>query len=355
MSDKPSATLQRWSVRSQGGNFRICDSDFTHDVELELSGDFATSDQERAFAEMVCAALNGRTVSESAVTEGYPGIAHDFESMRTALQYVLTDYDACGDLLQATLDYARTALKNAAPPEVSAQDASEGLSGADGRCAKTPSAPTGAAFFSVVSAEAEKIDPHVAHYGDLYHRANLPPEPPHVATVRMIVNAWDAGRSFEDCVGILERSSAPSSAALMVEQETDLVRREDVIYLLTHQRNALLESAEKEAPHHADVLRDMAAWWKDATDAIKKLANRVPSALPAAQRTVDEIAAEVLAECREELALADELERETKKVLTLPEDRGDAEYHLLKLFINKLPIVLRALRGLPSATGGKAE
>lgn len=37
-------------------------------------------------------------------------------------------------------------------------------------------------------------------------------EPPHVVAVRMIVDAWDAGQTFEHCVGILEQS-LPSSAA----------------------------------------------------------------------------------------------------------------------------------------------
>lgn len=50
-----------------------------------------------------------------------------------------------------------------------------------------------------------------------------------------------------------------------------LVKREDVVYLITHQRTALLETAEKVAPHHAGVLRDMAGWWQELGDAVKKL------------------------------------------------------------------------------------
>lgn len=54
---------------------------------------------------------------------------------------------------------------------------------------------------------------------------------------------------------------------------SDLIRRADVIYLITHQRTALLEAAERDGmkPHHADVLRDMAGWWGDLADAVKKL------------------------------------------------------------------------------------
>jgi len=54
-------------------------------------------------------------------------------------------------------------------------------------------------------------------------------------------------------------------------EQSALVRREDVVYLITHQRTALLEAAETEAQHHADVLRDMAGWWQDLSDAVKKL------------------------------------------------------------------------------------
>lgn len=52
---------------------------------------------------------------------------------------------------------------------------------------------------------------------------------------------------------------------------TDLIKREDVIYLITQQRNAILEAAEGEAQHHADLLRDMAQWWQELSDAVKKL------------------------------------------------------------------------------------
>jgi hypothetical protein len=55
---------------------------------------------------------------------------------------------------------------------------------------------------------------------------------------------------------------------------SDLINRDDVVYLITHQRNGLLEAAEREKPHHAAVLRDMAAWWRDLSDAVKKLAAR---------------------------------------------------------------------------------
>jgi hypothetical protein len=53
---------------------------------------------------------------------------------------------------------------------------------------------------------------------------------------------------------------------------SELINRDDVIFLITRQREALLEAAEGEASHHADVLRDMAAWWKELADAVKKLA-----------------------------------------------------------------------------------
>lgn len=52
---------------------------------------------------------------------------------------------------------------------------------------------------------------------------------------------------------------------------SDLIKREDVIYLITQQRSALLEAAEGEATHHADVLRDMGKWWQELSDAVKKL------------------------------------------------------------------------------------
>lgn len=52
---------------------------------------------------------------------------------------------------------------------------------------------------------------------------------------------------------------------------SDLIKREDVVFLITHQRAALLEAAEGEAAHHADVLRDMAKWWQELSDAVKKL------------------------------------------------------------------------------------
>lgn len=62
---------------------------------------------------------------------------------------------------------------------------------------------------------------------------------------------------------------------------SDLIKREDVIFLITHQRNSLLETAEGVAPHHADVLRDMALWWGELSEAVKKLAARTtpPEAL----------------------------------------------------------------------------
>lgn len=58
-----------------------------------------------------------------------------------------------------------------------------------------------------------------------------------------------------------------------------LVKRADVIYLITRQRDALLASAEREAPHHAGVLRDMAGWWEDLAKAVGKLTD--PTAIPA--------------------------------------------------------------------------
>lgn len=62
--------------------------------------------------------------------------------------------------------------------------------------------------------------------------------------------------------------AAPSSPG------EDLVNREDVIFLITHQRNALLETAEGEATHHAGVLRDMAGWWQELGAAVKMLGVR---------------------------------------------------------------------------------
>jgi hypothetical protein len=57
---------------------------------------------------------------------------------------------------------------------------------------------------------------------------------------------------------------------------SQLVNREDVIFLITHQRSALLEAAERDGmkPHHAEVLRDMASWWGDLAEAVKKLSDR---------------------------------------------------------------------------------
>lgn len=51
------------------------------------------------------------------------------------------------------------------------------------------------------------------------------------------------------------------------------VKRDDVIFLITHQRDALLEAAAKEKSHHAEVLVDMANWWQELSDAVMRLKN----------------------------------------------------------------------------------
>jgi hypothetical protein len=68
---------------------------------------------------------------------------------------------------------------------------------------------------------------------------------------------------------------------------SQLVNREDVIFLITHQRSALLEAAERDGmkPHHAEVLRDMASWWGDLAEAVKKLSDRSVTRSETRERT----------------------------------------------------------------------
>lgn len=68
--------MSKWYVRYDAdGQTRICDEDFTHDVELILTGDFADQDQRSAFAHALANLLSGGTDpsrAESAKQAAYP-------------------------------------------------------------------------------------------------------------------------------------------------------------------------------------------------------------------------------------------------------------------------------------------
>lgn len=48
-------------------------------------------------------------------------------------------------------------------------------------------------------------------------------EPPHVETVRAIVNAWDEGQSFEYCVGLLEEHQRSATGRSLTDRERDFL------------------------------------------------------------------------------------------------------------------------------------
>ena len=47
-----------WSVIQNIGDIFICSNDFTHDVCLGVTGDFATLDDKKEYAEKIAAKLN---------------------------------------------------------------------------------------------------------------------------------------------------------------------------------------------------------------------------------------------------------------------------------------------------------
>ena len=178
--------------------------------------------------------LHADTVAERYDASTAPTTASMAEE---ATRRILQDYDACGELTQATLNYARAAVVGlgvgpAPAPHVQVVD----VVASTVSHALTPLAEIEDALWYLQGYEA----------GDavrVYSEADIARM---VATVRGL----ETSRSHV---------------------ATPLVKREDVIFLITHQRTALLEAAEKEKPEHADVLRDMAAWWGDMTKAVKKL------------------------------------------------------------------------------------